>query len=91
MQFEGFLPRILLGAMLGYMYYFAGSLWIPILAHFVYNAMQIIAIYLYSNQMSTIDIDEIEKTPVGLIIISIIFVFTIGYYFIQFNIKSEKN
>ncbi len=46
---------------------------------------------LYSNQMSTIDIDQIENTPIGLIIFSIIFVFAIGYYFIQINLKSEKN
>jgi membrane protease YdiL (CAAX protease family) len=89
MQFEGFLPRMLLGAMLGYLYYWAGSLWIPIVAHFVYNAIQIIAVYLYSNQMSTIDIDQIDKTPFGLIIISIIFVFSIGYYFVQFNLRKE--
>ncbi len=90
MQFEGFLPRMLLGALLGYLYYWAGSIWIPIIAHFVYNAIQIIAIYLFSNQMSSIDIDQIGKPPFGLIIISIIFVFTLGYYFVQFNSKSEK-
>jgi CAAX protease family protein len=89
MQFEGFLPRILLGAMLGYLFYWAGSLWIPIVAHFVYNAIQILAVYLYSNQMSGIDIEQIDKTPIGLIIFSIIFVFAIGYYFIQFNLKKE--
>lgn len=91
MQFEGFLPRLLLGAMLGYMFYWAGSLWVPVIAHFVYNALQIIAIYLYFNKLSPIDIDQIDQTPVGLFIISIIFVFTIGYYFIQFNhVKPEK-
>jgi membrane protease YdiL (CAAX protease family) len=90
MQFEGFLPRMLLGAMLGYLFYWAGSLWIPIIAHFVYNAIQIVAIYLYSNKMSTLDIDQIDNTPFGLIIISIIFVSVLGYFFIQFNLKSEK-
>jgi hypothetical protein len=82
---------MLLGAMLGYMLYWSGSLWVPIIAHFAYNGLQILAIYLYSNKMSSIDIDQIEKTPVGLTIISIIFVFTIGYYFFQFNhVKPEK-
>ena len=90
MQFEGFLPRMLLGAMLGYLFYWAGSLWIPIIAHFVYNAIQIVAIYLYSNKMSTIDIDQIDNTPFGLIIISIIFVSVLGYFFIKTNLKSEK-
>ncbi len=90
MQFEGFLPRMLLGAMLGYFIYWTGSLWIAIIAHFVYNAIQIVAIYLYSNKISTIDIDQIDNAPFGLIIISIIFVSVLGYYFIQTNLKSEK-
>jgi hypothetical protein len=82
---------MLLGALLGYLFYYSKSLWIPIIAHFVYNAIQIIAVYLYSNKLSTVDIEQIDKTPFGLIIISIIFVFVIGYYFIQFNVKREKS
>ncbi|MEL6851251.1 MAG: CPBP family intramembrane glutamic endopeptidase [Bacteroidota bacterium] len=37
-QFLGFFPRLLLGALLGYFYYFSGSLIPAILAHFAYNA-----------------------------------------------------
>lgn len=90
MQFEGFLPRILLGAMLGYLFYLAGSIWVPIITHFVYNSIQIIAIYLYANDLSSIDIEQIDQTPIGLTIFSIIFVFIIGYYYVQFNVTSEK-
>ena len=85
MQFEGFLPRMLLGAMLGYLYYFSKNLWVPIIAHMVYNAFQIVAAYLYASEMSSIDIEQIDQTPLGLIIFSIIFVSGIGYYFIRFN------
>lgn len=90
MQFEGFLPRMMLGALLGYSLYYSGSLWVPIVAHFIYNAIQVIAIYLYSIKVSEVDIEQIDKTPFGLIIISIIFVFSIGYYFIQINEKAKK-
>ncbi len=88
-QFEGFLPRVLLGAMLGYFYYFSGSLWVPVIAHFFYNGFQILAIYFYTNNISSFDIDHIDHLPLGLIIFSFIFVSATGFYFIRFNTKNE--
>lgn len=41
LQFHGFLPRMVLGAGLGYLVYYSGSLWPAILAHFLNNAMAI--------------------------------------------------
>ncbi|MDA9563258.1 CPBP family intramembrane metalloprotease [Flavobacteriales bacterium] len=46
MQFYGFIPRMLLGAMLGYLYYWSGSLWLSILAHFVNNGFAVLISYL---------------------------------------------
>jgi membrane protease YdiL (CAAX protease family) len=37
-QFYGFLPRLLMGALLGYLVVWSGSLWGSIVAHFVNNA-----------------------------------------------------
>jgi membrane protease YdiL (CAAX protease family) len=42
-QFEGFLPRMFLGILLGAAYWYSGSLWVAIIAHFFFNAAQIIA------------------------------------------------
>lgn len=44
MQFQGFLPRMFLGVVLGAFYWYSGSLWTSILAHFVNNAVQVIAV-----------------------------------------------
>jgi len=44
LQFQGFLPRMFLGMALGALYWYSGSLWTSILAHFVVNATQIIAV-----------------------------------------------
>ena len=52
MQFYGFVPRMLLGAMFGYVFVWAGSLWIPILMHFVNNGLAVLAFYLTSNSGS---------------------------------------
>ena len=45
LQFYGFLPRFVLGILLGVIYWYSGSLWTAILAHFVYDAVLIVAAY----------------------------------------------
>lgn len=45
MQFYGFLPRFILGILLGIVYWYSGSLWTAILAHFVYDAFLIVLVY----------------------------------------------
>jgi membrane protease YdiL (CAAX protease family) len=44
LQFLGFLPRLFLGVALGAIYYYSGSLWVAIVAHFVYNAVQVVGV-----------------------------------------------
>ena len=45
LQFYGFIPRLILGILLGLIYWYSGSLWPAILAHFAYNAFAVIVIY----------------------------------------------
>lgn len=42
LQFQGFLPRFALGILFSYFYLWSGSLWLPIIAHFINNAIAII-------------------------------------------------
>lgn len=58
MQFDGFIPRMLLGAVFGYLYYWSGSLWLPIIAHFTNNAVTVLA-YNYCIKMQ-IDPEQID-------------------------------
>jgi hypothetical protein len=41
MQFYGFVPRFVLGILLGAIYWYSGSLWVAILAHFLYDALSL--------------------------------------------------
>ncbi len=43
MQFFGFFPRFVLGAFFGYLFYWSGSLWLPVAIHALNNAMVVIA------------------------------------------------
>ena len=58
-QFYGFVPRMLIGAALGYLYCYTGSLWAPIIAHFTNNAMAVITAFLSYNGYTSIDFDLI--------------------------------
>lgn len=49
MQFFGFIPRFLLGMILGYTYYFTQSIWSSILLHFINNAVTV-SIFFYVNK-----------------------------------------
>lgn len=44
-QFFGFIPRFLLGVLLGAVYWYSGSLWTAIIAHVVYDAFFIVLAY----------------------------------------------
>ena len=44
-QWAGFLPRLVLGVVLGYLFYLTGRLWVPILAHALNNGAQVIGTY----------------------------------------------
>ncbi|MGL4909480.1 MAG: lysostaphin resistance A-like protein [Bacteroidales bacterium] len=49
MQFEGFIPRLLLGVILGYTFYWSKSLWLSIVIHFANNAFAVL-VYFYAAQ-----------------------------------------
>ena len=44
-QFFGFFPRLLLGILLGAIYWYSGSIWPAVLGHFINNAVQVILVY----------------------------------------------
>jgi membrane protease YdiL (CAAX protease family) len=76
MQFLGFLPRMFLGIILGALYWFSGSIWTTMIAHFVNNAVQvIIASYVPKY------IDKNPETPVLAALVSGIVVWAILWYF----------
>ena len=46
LQFYGFVPRMLMGALFGYMLVWTGSLWVPILMHFTNNAAAVVLYFV---------------------------------------------
>ena len=72
LQFYGLVPRMLLGALFGYLYYFSGSLLYPMIAHFINNGFTLVMYYLYNIGEITFDIESTEALPWIQVLISAI-------------------
>ena len=68
LQFYGFVPRMLLGALFGYLFYWSGNLRIAMLAHFVNNGFTLTLLYLYQLQSIEFNVEEPQSPswPVAL-------------------------
>jgi uncharacterized protein len=83
LQFYGMLPRTLLGALLGYLYWWSGNIWVPIVGHFMNNGFTVLLMYLLQRKVITYQIDTEEAMPISSIIFSVIFTLGLLYYLRQ--------
>lgn len=65
MQFYGFVPRMLMGALFGYMFVWTGSLWVPIVMHFVNNGIAVLCYYILSRDGVEMDINYADTLGAG--------------------------
>lgn len=89
-QFLGFFPRMLLGALFGYLYVWSGNLWVPIGAHFVNNGFTVLMVYLYQQRMTTVDIERSESVPAWGAVVSLALTTGLLMYFRRVN-KAPRN
>lgn len=84
MQFYGFIPRLLLGALLGYVFIWSGNLWVPVIVHFANNAMSVLLFHFYHG---TPEYDSYETMGVkdtwGISLLSALLVVTIVTYLVR--------
>lgn len=67
-QFAGFIPRLFLGAVLGFMAFYSQRLWVPILAHFVFNGSQVLAVRY--GMLDSISPTEAEVTAPSVLVMT---------------------
>ncbi|GAB4018651.1 CPBP family intramembrane metalloprotease [Spirosoma sp. KCTC 42546] len=84
-QFLGFFPRMLLGALFGYLYLWSGNLWVSILAHFVNNGFTVLMVYLHQREMTSVDIESTESVPVLGSLVALVVTTGLLYYFKKVN------
>ncbi len=89
-QFYGMVPRMLLGVLFGYLYWWSGNLLIPVFAHFLNNALSLFFLYIYQMGMTDIDMDSTDAFPVSYII-SFSIIGIISMYYFKSYYKKEYN
>lgn len=62
-QFNGLIPRMVLGALFGYYYYWTGNIWISVIGHALNNAITLVGMMLYQNKISPINVDNPNLIP----------------------------
>jgi hypothetical protein len=84
MQFFGFLPRTILGILFGYIFIWTGSLWIPVILHFIFNGASVVVAYLYQKNLISTDFETfgVSGNP---FVISASFIFTILFLWIIYR------
>ena len=90
-QFFGFIPRMLLGALFGYMLMLSKSIWVPVLAHFYNNASAVIAAYVLQHQGKSLD--NLTKPAIQnwyLVILSVIFTVLLFTIFKRISMNTNE-
>ncbi len=80
-QFYGFIPRLLLGALFGYLYFWSGNLLIPIVAHFFNNAFGVVMIYLYQSKITDLNVEDNTAAPMLYVLMNLVITAGLLYYF----------
>ena len=89
LEFYGFVPRLILGMLLGYMFYFSGSIWIPMLMHFLNNGTVVLIYFLNNKGITNIDVDTFGQTSIPVLIVSIVVMIALFLFSIKYSDKER--
>lgn len=74
-QIVGLPPKLILGLVLGYIFYYTKNLWYPIILHFLNNGTQVAALYFSGADINSTELEATPSMPwyaaIGSIIITI--------------------
>lgn len=90
-QFYGLLPRMLLGAVFGYLYWWSGNIWIPILAHFINNILLLGLLYAYELGQVEFDVESTDSLPISTILLFTVICGFSLFYFRKFYLNLSDN
>jgi uncharacterized protein len=88
-QFYGFLPRLFLGALFGYMYHYSGSLFYPILAHIFNNTVTVLMVYFSNQGFFEFDLESTDSVSYPTALLGLL-VLILGFlYFRKVNLPGN--
>ncbi len=90
-QFFGFLPRVMMGVLFGYLFYWSRNLWVPIFAHFLHNGFQVVMVYLFQKKMVDTDIETMQALPPAFTMVSTVLLMATLYLFDKLSVKPVED
>ncbi len=84
-SFFGFFPRVVMGAFFGYLYFYSGKFYIPVIAHFINNFIIVMAFSFLPDEAQTLD-----HPSIGYIIVSTMIFGGLAYVFIRTCLQSVE-
>lgn len=92
MQFYGFLPRLLLGALFGYLFYWSNSLWLPIFGHFINNGSVVLLTYFNPEMIENTELQLFGSSEMMWLqaLLSLGFTLFILHTFKRFNFDKKQ-
>jgi membrane protease YdiL (CAAX protease family) len=72
MQFYGVVPRIMLGVLFGYLYWWSGNIWVPIIGHFINNGFMVLMMFLAQRRAVNINVESTEPESLTLSLLSLV-------------------
>ena len=91
-QFFGFIPRMLLGAFFGYLFFWTGSVWYSFFAHALNNSIVVVVSFLTNNGYINFEFDKIGLVDNGIPYLALVSViFTVSTLYILKKYIKQRN
>jgi membrane protease YdiL (CAAX protease family) len=87
-QVYGFMPRWILGIILGYLFAYSGSVWPGVIAHFINNALSLLVVHFSLENTSLEIFNEDYHFPVYIVVLSGAACFSLIYFMYKKHITS---
>jgi uncharacterized protein len=79
-EIQRFLAILLLGGVLGLLFYWTKNLWVPIAAHLLNNGAQVVIAWLNPNKINELKDGNVEDLPLSVILSSAAVFATTGFF-----------
>jgi uncharacterized protein len=89
-QFFGFFPRMFLGLLFGYLYYWSGNILIPISLHCLNNGLTLINMNLLKDGQTEIDLSSARNISLSAIIFSLVLSVVLLYIYRKVSLRIQK-
>lgn len=93
LQIQGFLPKFIIGIILGYAYYWTKSIWYPMILHFVNNGLQTLILFFVGDEMEALEEEAIkpEMFYLAMLVVFSCFLCFIIVRMIRRNLELDQN